>query len=106
MKRRRACSPARLDGGQAAAARHGEQTLVRCTPSTGSHGLGFVDTTNSSSSLCGNDDVAVQQEAQLRDSARAGAHLGHGGGGEAFGQEGQQMSLLEGRHVLCRAAAM
>jgi hypothetical protein len=52
--------------------------------------------------LVRHDQVAVQQITELAALNGAGAHLGHGGGGEAFGQELQ--NVLVGRQGGASAA--
>ena len=85
-----------LDGGNAAAARHREQPLVRCTPAAPGHGLGFVEGDKQQLVLVRHDHVAVEQVTELARLQRAGAHLGHRRGGEAFGQKRQDV-LAGGR---------
>ena len=93
-----------LDGGHAAASRHGEAARQRRAPAACGHGLGLVDGDEEQLVLVRHDEVAVQQVAQLARLDGTGAHLGHGRGREAFGQEGQQVLARAGGGVLCRAA--
>eukprot|EP01136_Pigoraptor_vietnamica_P009355 Opistho-1_new@45795 len=92
------------DGGLAVAAGHGEQALVRCAVAAVEQALGLVDGDVQQFVLVRHDHVGVQHVAELARLQRAGADLGHGRGGEAFGEEGQQVLARGGVGVLGRAA--
>ena len=92
------------NGGLAVAAGHREQALVRRAVAAGEHGLGFVDGHTQQLVFVRHDEVALQQIAQAARLDRAGAHLGHGRGGEALGQERQQVFAGGRLGVLGRAA--
>ena len=79
------------DGRLATPAGHGEGARQRRAPATGGHGAGLVDGDEQEFVPVRHDDVGVAQIAELARFDGAGADLGHGGGGEAFGQEGQQV---------------
>ena len=93
-----------LDGCLTTATRHREAALERRTPAAGGHGLGLIDRNEQHLVLVRHDDVAFQQVAELARLQRAGPHLGHGGCGEAFGQEGQQILAGAGGGIFGSAA--
>ena len=80
-----------LDGRNATAPGHRKGPAVRRAVARVEHRHRFVDGHIKQLVLVRHDDVAVQQVAQLARLDGAGAHLGHGGCGEAFDQAFQNV---------------
>ena len=92
------------DGGQAAAARHRKQALVRRAVARVEHGARLVQSHEQQLVLVRHDDVAGQQVTKAAAVQRAGAHRGHRGSSEAFGQKRQDVLVGGGCGVFSRAA--
>ena len=93
-----------LDGGLAAAPRHREVPLDGRPVARGGHRAGFVDGNEKQLVLVRNDDVALQQVAQLARLQRTGPDLGHGCGRKALGEKRQQILVRRQRLVFGGAA--
>ena len=88
----------------AAAACDRERLGQRRAPARCRHRLGFVDRDEQQLVLVRDDDVAVQQIAELARFDRAGSDLGHRRSGEAFGEEGQQVLAGAGCRIFSGTA--
>ena len=92
------------DGGQTIAADHRKAALDRRAVARVKHGPRFIDRYKQQLIDVRHDDIAVQQITQLAAFNGAGAHSGHGCGGEAFKQKRQHVFVSRFGGVFCRAA--
>ena len=92
-----------FDGGRSAATGHGKLAFVRGAVAAGKQGAGLVEGHKEQLVLVRHHHIAVEQIAQLARLQRAGAHLGHGRCGEAFGEEGHQVFAGGVGGVFCGA---
>ena len=92
------------DGGDAIASRYSKQTPGRRPVAGRVHGLGLADSDKQQLVFVRDDDIALQQVTELAAFMRAGAHLGHGGGGKAFAEKWHQVFAGRALRVLGRTA--
>jgi hypothetical protein len=82
------------------------RACARRAPAGVEHRLGLRDGDEQQLVLVRHDDVVVEQVAELARLDRAGAHLGHRRGGEAFAENGKQVGIgIAGRRHLGRRGA-